>query len=107
MEEVLDSKLEGLPEASVVKLLRERLNRVNVVCMMMESLTFEIVFFSTSMPEFPIYGFVKQCCHDPGLTRSDPDPPSSDPTLIDWVMIYGNSLPPASFFVSYDPICKQ
>ena len=45
MEEVLDSELEGLPEASVVKLLRERLNRVNVVCMMMESLTFELVFF--------------------------------------------------------------
>ena len=46
MEEVLDSRLEGLPEASVVKLPRERLNRVNVVCMMMmESLTFELVFF--------------------------------------------------------------
>ena len=59
MEEVLDSKLEGLPEASVVKLPRERLNRVNVVCMMMESLTFELVFFSASMPEFPTYGFVK------------------------------------------------
>jgi hypothetical protein len=28
-----------------------------------------------------------QCCHDPGLTRSDPDPSSSDLTLIDWVMI--------------------
>ena len=59
MEEVLDSKLEGLPKASVVKLPRERLNRVNVVCMMMESLTFELVFFSASMPEFPTYGFVK------------------------------------------------
>ena len=59
MEEVLDSKLEGLPEASVVKHPRERLNRVNVVCMMMESLTFELVFFSASMPEFPTYGFVK------------------------------------------------
>ena len=49
-----------LPEASVVKFPRERLNRVNVVCMMMmESLTFELVFFSASMPEFPTYGFVK------------------------------------------------
>ena len=59
MEEVLDSELEGLPEASVVKLPRERLNRVNVVCMMMGSLTFELVFFSASMPEFPTYGFVE------------------------------------------------
>ncbi|KAH9987038.1 hypothetical protein BJV77DRAFT_1027105 [Russula vinacea] len=24
-----------------------------------------------------------QCCHDPGLTRSDPDPSSSDLTLTD------------------------
>ena len=59
MEEVLDSELEGLPEASVVKLPRERLNRVNVVCMMMGSLLFELVFFSTSVPEFPTYGFVE------------------------------------------------
>ena len=28
-----------------------------------------------------------QRCHDPGLTRSDPDPSSSDLTLIDGVMI--------------------
>ena len=53
MEEVLD-RLEGPPKASVVKILRERLNRVDVVCMMMmESFTFELVFFSTIMPEFP------------------------------------------------------
>ena len=59
MEEVLDSDLEGPPEASVVKLVREQLNRVNVVCMMMELLTLELVFFSASVPEFLTYDFVE------------------------------------------------
>jgi hypothetical protein len=30
---------------------------------------------------------LKQRCHDPGLTSSDPDPSSTDLTLIDGVMM--------------------
>ena len=62
MEEVLDGELEGPPEASVVKVPTERLNREKVVRMMIESiepLTFEYVFFSAGVPEFQSYGFVE------------------------------------------------
>ena len=59
-----------LPEASVVKFPRERLNRVNVVCMMMmESLTFELVFFPPACLNFRLMALSNELSE---VTSRDP-----------------------------------